>query len=819
MFSSHILKYPKAVTDTISPGQHLSSSETIVSAGQMFELGFFDPANSMSYYVAIWYKNISEKTVVWLANRDYLLTASAPFSLGVDGSNLVIKQGKIIYMVTNITSNANVSATLLDSGNLVVRDEKSNILWQSFDFPSDTFLPGMKLGYDERNGKSWSYVSWKSANDPSPGNFTLEMNSRQEKRVLILNGDEMYWRSRPWEDDANVFDFSPEMRLNMYNFSFVSEFDMTYLTYNLFREDIISRFTIDSSGQFKQFLWLENAWRLFNSQPRKLCDVYAFCGANASCTNVSTPYCSCLPGFEPSSLELWNKGDYKVGCSRKADLQCDNNTSIKGAGDGFLKLSKVVVPKKQLTQEVQSIGECRSSCLSKCSCTGFSYIYRNCSIWIGNLINLQQLSANDTLGTDFFLKLAAADLETGKHTRSKRKQSIIISVTISATILTLALFIWQVKMKKNKRKGEDLLSFELSVSSAPTKNEQSEVKGQQKHKKEVEIPLFSVSSVSAATNNFSISNKLGEGGFGPVYKGKLLKGNEVAVKRLSRKSGQGWDELKNETMLIAKLQHKNLVKLLGCCIEGDEKILVYEYLPNKSLDFFLFDKTRSEVRDWRRRMHIVDGIARGLLYLHHDSRLRIIHRDLKTSNILLDNGMNPKISDFGLARNFAGDQTEAKTKRVVGTYGYMSPEYAFDGLFSPKSDVFSFGVLVLEIVTGRRNRGFSDPNHDHNLLGHAWRLWIEERPLELIDNVLGNSYDVAEVSRCINVALLSVQQRPEDRPNMSLVLLMLCGESTLPHPKQPGFFLERNLPPAKSALSKKESSSLDRSTITALEPR
>ncbi|KAK9214521.1 hypothetical protein WN944_006514 [Citrus x changshan-huyou] len=197
-----------------------------------------------------------------------------------------------------------------------------------------------------------------------------------------------------------------------------------------------------------------------------------------------------------------------------------------------------------------------------------------------------------------------------------------------------------------------------------------------------EFPIFPLGLALEATNHFSHENKLGEGGFGPVYKGVLADGKEIAVKRLSRSSAQGLQEFKNEVTLIAKLQHKNLVRLLGCCLDGNELLLIYEYMANKSLDLFLFDSTKGAQLDWKRRISIINGIARGLLYLHEDSRLRIIHRDLKTSNVLLDHEMNPKISDFGMARIFSGNQNEANTNRVVGTYGYMAPEYAMEGLFS-----------------------------------------------------------------------------------------------------------------------------------------
>ncbi|KAH9715534.1 Receptor-like serine/threonine-protein kinase [Citrus sinensis] len=238
-------------------------------------------------------------------------------------------------------------------------------------------------------------------------------------------------------------------------------------------------------------------------------------------------------------------------------------------------------------------------------------------------------------------------------------------------------------------------------------------------KKEVDqLPLFSFSSVSTATNTFSDTNKLGEGGFGPVYKGVLRKGDEIAVKRLSGRSEQGLREMKNEASVIAKVQHKNLVRLLGCCIDKDEKILIYEYMPNKSLDFFLFDPTKRILLDWVTRVQIIEGIAQGLLYLHQYSRVRIIHRDLKASNILLDKDMNPKISDFGMARICGGNELQANTSRIVGTYGYMSPEYALEGIFSIKSDVFSFGVLLLEIVSGKKNTGLYRTD-SLNLLGYV----------------------------------------------------------------------------------------------------
>ncbi|XP_068667833.1 cysteine-rich receptor-like protein kinase 34 [Aristolochia californica] len=326
--------------------------------------------------------------------------------------------------------------------------------------------------------------------------------------------------------------------------------------------------------------------------------------------------------------------------------------------------------------------------------------------------------------------------------------------------------------------------------------------------------MFDFKYIAAATNNFSSENKIGEGGFGSVYRGKLIDGQEIAAKRLSRSSGQGIEEFKNEVILICELQHRNLVKLLGCCIHGEEKLLIYEFMPNGSLDSLLFDQSKRAKLDWSKRVHIVAGIARGLLYLHHDSRLRIIHRDMKASNILLDEGMNPKISDFGMARIFGGDQMQATTRRVVGTYGYMSPEYAMKGLFSIKSDVFSFGVLLMEFVSGKRNSSML------NLLGYAWKLWKEGAGLELVDPSLGNSYSSVEVLKYIHIGLLCVQDNPRDRPTMASVVIMLESESaTLPTPKEPAFYSERSLSELAASSNRLQCMTINDITISTVDAR
>ncbi|KAL7213404.1 hypothetical protein ACSBR2_016011 [Camellia fascicularis] len=404
-----------------------------------------------------------------------------------------------------------------------------------------------------------------------------------------------------------------------------------------------------------------------------------------------------------------------------------------------------------------------------------------------------------------------------KKGRKGKTFSISLSVSVFIVIGLLGCCIHYQRRKARTKK--EIQSQDLAGGRFDGDYNSGNLQGE-KNAKLQDFPSIKLDLIHAATKHFSEENKLGQGGFGPVYKGIFPDGQEIAVKRLSRTSGQGLQEFKNEVTLIVRLQHRNLVRLLGCCLEGNESLLIYEYMPNKSLDVFLFDSTKGAKLDWKRRILIVNGIARGILYLHEDSRLRIIHRDLKASNVLLDHEMNPKISDFGMARIFGGNQSEVNTNRVVGTYGYMSPEYAMEGLFSVKSDVFSFGVLLLEIISGKRNGGFYLSEHGYSLLTFAWKLWCEGQGLEMIDPLLVQSCVAVEALKWIHIGLLCVQENPADRPTMSSVVVMLESDTvTLSQPTRPAFSVGRLTLKSAQSLPNVNALSVNEVTLSNVSPR
>ncbi|KAK2385953.1 cysteine-rich receptor protein kinase [Trifolium repens] len=395
---------------------------------------------------------------------------------------------------------------------------------------------------------------------------------------------------------------------------------------------------------------------------------------------------------------------------------------------------------------------------------------------------------------------------------SNKSNTLIITIVIVLVVAVALMSCCIYFIRRRNHSNRDGLQSETIPISLNDRKENDSLNP--------DLPIIPLTWIRQSTNNFSELSKLGEGGFGPVYKGNLVDGTEVAIKRLSITSGQGSQEFQNEVIFIAKLQHRNLVRLLGCCIEDNEKLLVYEYMPNSSLDFHLFDDEKRKLLDWKLRLNIINGIAKGLLYLHEDSRLRVIHRDLKASNVLLDQEMNPKISDFGLARAFEKDQCQENTKRVVGTYGYMSPEYAMEGLYSVKSDVFSFGVLLLEIICGKKIRNFNLEEHGQSLLVYSWNLWYEGKSLELLDPILKKTYIANEVVRCIHIGLLCVQEDAIDRPTMSNVVVMLASDTmALPNPNDPAFSVGRKLKEEESTSKASNDPSVNEVTISNVFPR
>ncbi|CAL5393203.1 unnamed protein product [Camellia sinensis] len=809
LFSMFIMS---SAVDIITKTQFITGSQTIVSSGGSFEMGFFSPGNPQNQYLGIWYKKISSRTVVWVANGEIPLIDSSGVLKVIDPGILALLNGTSgVIWSANVTRSTvqDPIGQLLESGNLVVRDANDDnpehFLWQSFDHPCDTFLPGMKLGKNFVSGLERRLSSWKSSDDPGQGDFAFRCDPQGYPQLILSNGSIELFRTGPW--NGLGFSGTPGLKPNsIYTYGLVFTKEEVYFSYDLVNSTVVTRLALSHDGIMRHSTWNHRTqeWVLYLTAPIDNCDYYKLCGPYGSCNVGNSPRCGCLSKFVPRNQTEWGNGDYSNGCVRRTPLDCHN-------GDGFLKYSRYKMPdtRNSWFDRSMTLMECETVCLKNCSCMAYTNLdmrgdESGCLLWFDELIDMQEFSEN---GQDIYIRMASSELGQADHNLKAGKRLVVMSVILTGTLaLGISSYIWKKKWKPKTEGRRRHHPGEAYYKEA--KNE------------DIELPLFHFSTITKATENFAINNKLGEGGFGPVYKGMLEGGQEIAVKLLSKNSKQGVDEFKNEVICIAKLQHRNLVKLLGYCIQGEERLLIYEYMPNNNLDSFIFDQSQKMLLDWPMRFHIINGIARGLLYLHQDSRVRIIHRDLKGSNILLDHEMNPKISDFGLARIFEGNETVANTKRVVGTYGYMSPEYAIEGLFSVKSDVFSFGVLVLEVVSGQRNRGFFHPSHHLNLLGHAWRLYKEGKATELIDVQLRNSCNLTEVLRSIHVGLLCVQQQPKDRPSMESVVLMFSREGALTHqPKQPGFFTERNLLETESERRKIEQCSANMVTITQLEAR
>ncbi|XP_030968792.1 G-type lectin S-receptor-like serine/threonine-protein kinase CES101 isoform X1 [Quercus lobata] len=770
------------VPTTLVQGQELVFLTELYSASGKFKIGFIDLTGGPGY-IGIWYNDnrFRENNTLWVANRDNPVQNARSLTIDDNGDLKITYNGDRSFVLYSGHEASNVSAVLLNTGNFVLSEISSGRqLWQSFDYPSHVLLPGMKLGVNRKTGQRWFLTSWRSQEVTASGNFTFGLHpNRTDQLVILLHGD-IYWTS----GYVNVNSSSFRLTNSNYSFDYTSNENETYFSYSAAADIYSPQLSINYLGVLSDDK-----------------------GAIVNCTSDSSYL--------------------NEGCVAKVNLQCRslNETFSRLFGswhdDGF----------KFNEGDNLTLMDCKTKCLNNCSCVAYASTNEEnqtgCEIWsTGPGIASTDASKRRTIY--FLAKNVANGYQKKKNIANRRLNRwwIWLIMAVGAIIFSLLCLLGNAKWKKcrvegERKKKQKLLIQEIGGNAIPStvhdKVKKQNKDGQASH----ELQIFSFESISEATNNFSTENKLGEGGFGPVYKGKLFDGPEIAIKRLSRSSGQGLVEFKNEVILIAKLQHTNLVRLLGFCIQEEEKLLIYEYMPNKSLDFFLFDSTKKYLLSWRTRFNIIEGIAQGLVYLHKYSRLRVIHRDLKASNILLDEEMNPKISDFGIAKIFGLKGLEENTNRVVGTYGYMSPEYAMNGVVSIKIDVFSFGVLLLEIMSGKKNNSRYHFEYPLNLIEYAWQLWNKGKSLELIDPaILEESHPPFEALRCIHIGLLCVQDQAKDRPTMPDVVSMLSNETLkLSSPKQPAFFTNTIAEDLGVSEIKPENSSGNSVTISVMEAR
>ncbi|CAL8150277.1 unnamed protein product [Prunus armeniaca] len=491
--------------------------------------------------------------------------------------------------------------------------------------------------------------------------------------------------------------------------------------------------------------------------------------------------------------------------------------------NGYFKINNSSNSSRSPSWFGTSSSDCKATCWQNCDCLGFDVPLVNgtstgCRFWSVDCQFFEDLTASYS----FVLSGQATPVKPPSAKKNGHKW-LWVGIAIAAAVLVVVFCIYMLRRRivSGKERGQRFRKILLKFmkSERPTDHVIA-IENDHGNIRHPDLSVFTYESVLAATSNFSEANKLGQGGFGPVYKGKLANGQEIAVNRLSKCSGQGTSEFKNELILIHELRHRNLVQLFGFCIHEEERMLIYEYMPNKSLDYFLFDSIRGVLLDWKKRFNIIEGIAQGLLYLHKYSRTRVIHRDLKASNILLDENMNPKISDFGMARIFSHDELEENTSRIVGTRGYMPPE-SMEGIVSVKSDVYSFGVLMLEIISGRKNNSFYNDDRALNLVGYAWELWKQGSGLELMDQMVGDSSCIEDqLLRCIHIGLLCVEEDAADRPTMSDVISMLTNENPpLALPTKPAFFVGRKLVEAGIGEKQHEITSVNDLSISNFDAR
>ncbi|KAI3675486.1 hypothetical protein L1987_85076 [Smallanthus sonchifolius] len=500
--------------DGVSANQTLRYNETIVSPQETFELGFFNPGNSMNHYVGIWYK-ISKGTVVWVANRNAPLNhTSGELTLTLQGV-LVLRDattGNVVWSSANTSSTTSVRnpvGQLLETGNFIIYEEGDVInqedpIWQSFDFLTDTLLPGMKQGWDLVKGIERGYSSWKSNNDPASGEFFAGIDKRGYPQMILMDGQELTFRAGPWNGVG--FSGAPNLRQNLiFNFTFVINQNEIYYQYNLVNSSVYSRLVLQPSGRIERLLWIDSRqdWSLYSAPENDRCDQYAVCGPFGSCSIDKSPVCECLKGFEPTSPDQWRVADWSQGCRHTRPLDCD-------PAEGFNKFSNLKLPDTRGSwyNQTMTLVECEKMCKSNCSCTAYtnsniSGTGSGCLLWFGDLIDIRTFAQN---GETLYIRLPSSELDSTENSNrsgaGRRRVQVIVPVAFAVLIILVSIrLFYRFNGKNQQRQG--------TQGNSVDRSEDEDLD---------QLPLFGLSTILKATNNFSMNMKLGEGGFGPVFK-------------------------------------------------------------------------------------------------------------------------------------------------------------------------------------------------------------------------------------------------------------------------------------------------------------
>ncbi|KAF8080098.1 hypothetical protein N665_0976s0020 [Sinapis alba] len=748
-----------AYTGSITPGFVGSQMNYINNNGIFLEsnnsnfgFGFVTtPASVTLFTLSIIHKASSR--VIWSANRASPVSNSDKVRFEANG-NVVLRReqggGSEVWRLDN--SGKNVSRIeLRDSGNLVVVSSYGASIWESFDHPTDTlitnqgFKEGMKLTSNPSSSSNMTYTLEITSGDMVLSAKTLLTPqvywSMGNDRGKIINRDGAVTSSSLLGNSWRFFDQNQSL-LWQFVYSDDKDGNTTWIAV-LGNNGVISFSNLGSGGASAS----DSSTKIPNDQ----CSTPEPCGPYYVCSGSKV--CGCVSALSRARSD----------CKSGIDSPCKkNNATLLNAGD---KVDYFALGFATPFSKRTNLDRCKEFCNSNCSCLGlfFKNTSGDCFLfdWIGSFRN----SGSGGSGYVSYIKVATNGGDKGED---DGKHFPYIVIIILATVFIIGVLIFAA-FRIHRRK---ITRFDELEQSSEEDNFLENLSG---------MPIrFAFKDLQLATNNFSV--KLGQGGFGSVYEGSLPDGSRLAVKKLEG-IGQGKKEFRAEVSIIGSIHHLHLVRLRGFCVEGTHRLLAYEFLAKGSLERWIFRKKDGDVLlDWDTRFNIALGTAKGLAYLHEDCDARIIHCDIKPENILLDDNFNAKVSDFGLAKLMTREQSHVFTT-MRGTRGYLAPEWITSYAISEKSDVYSYGMVLLELIGGRKNYDPSESSEKCHFPSYAFKMMEEGKVLEIVDGEMKNvDLNDERVQRAMRTALWCIQEDMHLRPSMSKVVQMLEGVFTVVQP-------------------------------------